>query len=526
MAIIMSYEKWIRLTEVSMKPRSSALKAVDRALQQYHKMPSEMSMRDLRLALHNWKNKEGYDAEAGKPGWITSIRNRNHAIEELDLATHGIQAPTVEIAGLSAEADEPFYGISAYTPETARQYLKEAREHALAKFLIGTQVGTKKVAMGLLLDRMKNNLVTAKADAGQAVSAAAQPATSILKADLQKLALELIEEVLGDYPVQVVQETIAMLMGLLPSLLVEIASSIAPYVSIAPGAAKTLGYTYAAIKKEYQHLRVPAHLEGFRAGDATAAVDAVKRMIERQRNQYARVAALNGADTAVKIGGVVVDAAAHGVPVGTALFSSLSGMVKAIAMLGLQIFLLGRDMLEKHKANVELKTMTPHDLLKGAKIFEICPIVGCYYIACATDSDILNFAVEDIGSATFQFDIEMLMRDHIRPIRQYCYDGMNYCRLELTSSDPKLADLLKYSKGVTAATLDSYSVLGYQGIGRKMQKLRDTRDTRKKVDQAVKPLVDRIVGPDTGAPQLLPTVLAGRPRQGPPPVPPRGFRRG
>jgi hypothetical protein len=525
MAVIMSYEKWIQLTEVSMKPRSAQLKAVDRSLQEYHKMPGESAKQNLRLALHSWKMKEGYDAEAGKPGWITSIRNRNRAVEALDLAVHGIHAATVESAGLSDAADEPFYGIQAYTPETARKYLEESQQQALAKFLTNTKVGTKSVSMGLFARSMTNHLKSAGENGGKVAAAAAKPATTIMKADMQKLALQLIEDVLGDYPVQVVQETIQTVLGLIPDLLIEIAASITPYVSFASSGSKALFNAYGAIKKQYQHMRVPVHMDAFRAGDAVAAVAALKRMIERQRDQYEAVAAMQGADAAVKAGAIIVDAAAHGIPVGSALFSSLSGMAKSIALLGLQIFLLGRDICEKHKANVELKTMTPEDLLKGAKIFEICPIVGCYFLTCSTDFQILNFSAEEIGSATFQFEVEMMLRDHVRPIRKFCYQAMNYSRLELTSDDPELANMLKYSKGVTAAALESYSFFGYQGIGRFKQKMRDTRGTRKKVEMAVKPMVDRIVGPQTGAPQLLPTVLKGQAGK-PPALPaPPGLRR-
>ena len=72
MVYVMMYDTWKERSKLTMKPRSSKLKAIDAAIRKYHEVPTEQSLKDLRLAVHNWKMYKGYDAIAGKPAWVTS----------------------------------------------------------------------------------------------------------------------------------------------------------------------------------------------------------------------------------------------------------------------------------------------------------------------------------------------------------------------------------------------------------------------------------------------------------------------
>jgi len=466
MAYIMQTETWLRLTELSGKPRSKYLKGVDQALQKYHATPGEISLSQLKLALHHWKMSKGYDAAAGKPAWMLSPRNRNRACETLDLQTFGISSALTP--ALVEMADSPFYGIEAWAGEAAaRQAMKEARQQALEEMFKGKTVTIKTSSAAWMVESMKRHLKTAKADAQQAADAAAslalkpakkaarqealklaQPAIQQVQPYIQQaqaVAQQMIDEILAPFPVEVAQEVLQFLGELIPQFLVELAGAIAPYLGVAVSGAKAVYYTAQTIRQQYKQEQSDQHRAAFAKGDPFAALVAIQRMLERERNRCARLATINASDAAIKAAAHIADAATFGAPTVSSVVSPLSGMAKAMAILAQQVFFLARDMQEAHAANVILAG-TPR---LSAGLFEKCPILGCYFVAASTTSNLVNFAVDDLGAVGWNLDVEVLVRRHIHPMVEMARGVISDSRLEVAGMELSKAVAADSSPGVT-----------------------------------------------------------------------------
>jgi hypothetical protein len=100
MALTLTYEQWLRDTELNaFKPRSSALQAVDEAMEQYQGSRSEKDLWRVRNAFEDWKRAEG-------PRWEASGRNRKLAITRLDRElAQGVAPRTYQITHMSTEVD-------------------------------------------------------------------------------------------------------------------------------------------------------------------------------------------------------------------------------------------------------------------------------------------------------------------------------------------------------------------------------------------------------------------------------------
>lgn len=445
MPYVMQFETWKNLTEVSFKPRSKYLKRVDNALLQYHKTKSLQDLSKLKIALHHWKMSKGYESIGGRPRWMTTDRNSRKAVETLDKQIFGLpEAVNTEV--LNDLAELPFFGIEAWADDLkARQAMKDAREYSLFEMFRGKQVVVKKLSMLWMADKIKRGIANTKEDAAKIVKTGASVATQSLRAEARKMAVTLIEEVLGDYPIEVAKEISQEIMQLIPELLTELVDALVPYVSLVRSSTLTAKNAALSIRAEYQWVVSADHMGSFAKGDPYAAVEAVRRMIERKRNQYMRLTGIYGADTAVRAGAIIVDAAAHGAPVGSMIMGQLASFGKTVALLALRIFLLGRDLYEKYHVNKVLASATPHTLSKA--IFDTCPLLGCYYVAGANTSDIINFAVQDVGATGWKLDVEVMMKKHIEPMIGYAREAVNDARLEVKGLERSKAAVNDTSAG-------------------------------------------------------------------------------
>jgi hypothetical protein len=432
MSYVMRYETWKNLTDVSFKIRSKYLRRVDNSLQQYEKTHSDADLQKLKLALHQWKMSKGYDAVGGRPMWMLSDRNKRQAVETLDKQLFGIPE-TINQEVLNDLAELPFYGIEAWAEGQARVAMKEAREQALAEMFSGRKVIVKKALMGYAFDKIKRDASSAKASAGAAASAAGKTVTGPIMAEAKKQAMALVEGVLGAYPFEVAQEVIAYITAEIPSFMTELAASIAPYLSLAKSGGQAIYNTAQAIRSEYQWVTSEDHMESFGKGDPYAAAAAIRRMIERKRNQYTRLAGIYGTDTAIRAAAVIADAATYGAPTVSSVVNPLAAMGKSLALLSLQIFLVGRDFWERYKVNKVLVGANGAVLSKA--IFDTCPLLGCYFVAGSTTSNIINFAVGDIGATGWKLDVEVMVREHIQPMIGYARDAISDARIEVSGME-------------------------------------------------------------------------------------------
>ena len=437
---IMSYESWLSQTEISRTIRSRRLRKVDNALKQYHKTKSEADKDKIKLALHHWKMELGYDAAAGKPAWMTHPRNGKHAVERLDMQLY--KQPSELVTPVLADlAELPFFGMEAWVADyRARQALKEARRDALVELFKDKRVEFPRSKLTWGMFSVKRHMEgvrsqahqfagTAEAAAAAPVIAEVQQAAAPAMAQAQQIAEGLIDGILGPFPLEVAREVMKLVTELVPQFAVEIAQSIVPYLSLGVSFGLTVKNSWQTIHREYQWVMSRKHMGAFSGDNAEAAALSVQRMIERVRNHHLELAAIYGADASAKSVAVLVDAACHGAPAGSALIGSAAGLMKAIAKTSLQIFLLARDIYEMYKANQLLDDYKKVRLT--TELFDVCPLLGCYFVACSNTSDLVNFIVEDIGEPGWQFDVETMVKNHIEPMIAYARDAISISRLEV-----------------------------------------------------------------------------------------------
>jgi len=440
MPYVMRHETWMELTNAGMlKVRSAQLKTIDAALQAYHARPGEASLADLKLALHHWKMSKGYDGNGGKPGWVTSERNKRSAVSNLDMQVFGQPNPLANSV-LKELAELPFYGIESWAEDDAREAMKLARVEAMQDMFAGRELVIRKTSAALTGRTLKKLVGKAKQGASDTAAAATKSATDAARGAAMRMfapqiemARELIAGILDDLPMEVVREVMALLDEIVPGFIMELGGAIAPYVSVVRSGVKTTGYLIKTIKARYQYYDLGTHMGAVLPGDPAAAARALLVMVQREVAKNGKMTAIYGTDTALKGGALALDAASLGVPSASAIMNPLTGMVTALAVLGVTVRALARDIQERQAANKLLKHAGTTRLT--AQLFQDSPLMGCWFLACANTSDIVNFLVSDIGEPGWKLDVEVMVAKHVHPITQAAKGFVADARFEVSGMD-------------------------------------------------------------------------------------------
>lgn len=158
-------------------------------------------------------------------------------------------------------------------------------------------------------------------------------------------------------------------------------------------------------------------------GDPQAAGNAVKQLIVRNRNNSARLATINTVKFSVDVA-----ATAGGLGAGGAAAGPITGAASAGAQLANSLFLLGRDYHEMKLANAMLKAVT---LPSAEDLFGAYPLLGCYLIAGADDSDLLYFFMGEMGKAGWMDKVEQQKKRTLGPLQSEARQSIAESRFEL-----------------------------------------------------------------------------------------------
>lgn len=331
---------------------------------------------------------------------------------------------------------------------------------------MGRELRYKKSALALAVYSLKSKQATVSKNAAAAAAAGARPAAAAarqaaapavapavaLESEARSAVMGMIDQILGEYPRQVAQEVMKQIGELVPGLVADLIASMAHYLSVAKAGAGFIKNVGQAVYSEYRWVQARSALDAFEPGDPFAAATAIKRMLERERNHQLRMATIYGAETAVKGAAIGLDAAAYGAPAVSGVLTPLAGMGSAFARLTEQIFLMARDVYERNKANKILAD--PASVRLDPEVLQVCPVLGCWFIACSTSSDIINFTTENMGKVGWMLDVEVLKRKHIDPMIEYARDLIADHRMEVSG--------LTMSKG--AVTRTSGNILTNRGL--------------------------------------------------------------
>ncbi len=206
--------------------------------------------------------------------------------------------------------------------------------------------------------------------------------------------------------------------------LLGIASLYTPYIStVFAGKDMVKEWVNTAVEghKAYQLKRnIPCDIL---PGDPQEAAKAVRQLIARNRDNSARLATIHTVKFTVD-----VTATAGGFGAGGAAAGPITGAAASGAQLANSLFLLGRDYREMKLANDLLKSST---LPSAETLFGTYPLLGCYLIAGADDSDLLHFFLSEMGQAGWMDKVEQQKKRTLGPLQDEARKYIQESRFEL-----------------------------------------------------------------------------------------------
>jgi len=189
----------------------------------------------------------------------------------------------------------------------------------------------------------------------------------------------------------------------------EFISGAIPFVSQVVKGAKVVKLWGTAASDWHKSRKTVKQREFLLPGNARDACDAVKVLLIRSRNEHASLATIETVQLGVSTAGLFAD-------LGGATGPAVSA-AGAIAKTCRKIIIMGARYKEMKKVNLLLKTSAAN---LTSNIFEISPLLGCYYLANNTTSTVLNILSSNIIEDNWMTDWENNKRKHLDPLIKEC----------------------------------------------------------------------------------------------------------
>ena len=431
---IPTHKDWISRTKVTLRRRSDELVAIDEAILAYEQSPSTANKKAIKRAFARWR----FEKSLAGDDWRKSIRNNKRAVTDLGRALQDIDGRRLSklereamewVAVQQAKELETIFSIHnglQWKPSTLMGMMNTAQSN-WQSFKHGAPLAVSYVKQGAGGVKTAKNIgdgIDRFRQMGKAASNAKVGGDMVTK--YNKLR-EMIQELCpGADP----NKVFAALGLAQPEKFI---TDLAPFVgaiSSGFGAAKAwIDVARAAYRKH----STEAAGWTIAAGDPEAALQALIEMITRERNSLARQAGVKTGAFGGKLAGGFLDAGVVSGPV--------VGALETLAMIFNTIYEYVCDHRELQAAKIPLEAKA-YDF----RLFETCPLLGCYFLVVVDHSTIINFAVGEWGTDNWMFDVERMMKK-INPLLSQAQGYIHSSRLEIPS--------LRNSKGVKQ---EGYSV--------------------------------------------------------------------
>ncbi len=412
MAQIPSHMQWLDDTAVFGRTRSDFLKRVDQAIQAYNIHPSPAAKEAIKTALDRWRfeqSKQGKD-------WKTNARNDKGAITNLYRALEGDRRDLT---------DEDLRAFAAQ-----RQLMREA----LAKQFVGvklefkpnTVVGFAHTAKKALTDLKTKGTKLPKAETAKRFAQGAPALVSAGKSlegvgksasDLATAVRNLTKTACND----VEPNKVLSALGL--ENLDKFVANVTPVLGVISSGGAAIVAWIGVIASTWKAIEIEDRRYAIATGDPLQAFDALRKLLDREIASKTGQASVKTVAFAGKAAGTLAD---FGSVTGPAV-----GIMESLAEILQTIIEYVRDYKECERAN----RLIQEGQLSN-RIFEACPLLGCYYLVIQDHSTIIHFAVEDYGTPNWMGDVEGLRKkievvleksqEYIRGSRLYIASFQNY----------------------------------------------------------------------------------------------------
>jgi hypothetical protein len=393
---ILSLQTWLTETKLgAMKPRSSQLKAVDDALQQYERARNEHNLFKIKNAFEDWKRSKG-------PNWKTSDRNRGGAITRMDQ----------ELAKVADYRTHQLTGGRFTMQELqALAFIGQERKKVIANVFQGKEVtfrNSPKAVKEAVKDAAEQ--VRAKCvDAKKFLDGSGKKST-LSPAELAQKKLE--EMVKAMFAVDTL-ESLGGLGGFIIDIVGKCGVSVAPVVGhVKDGYDLFTGWAKAAKALHDQHSISNCHYI-IDTGAPAAAFQGVKTCLINETKNETASASIATTSFALKTGLVFVD--------GGAISGPVVGAANAVASLSLQLYWLATEW----KATKAINQALADDKL-DVTLFETYPLMGCYLMTSATFSDLIP--IDCFGTPGWM--------DYVENLKKRSFDGIYDAATGLIDKSP------------------------------------------------------------------------------------------
>lgn len=426
MATIPSFADWTRKTTLgALKPRSSELKTVDVAIKLFEADRNGTALKALALSWNAWKRT--------KADWKTSERNKEHILEQLDA---GIAERLGPVGGRPMSEDEK-KGI-IYMDQQRRLAVQRMFKGKKVKLKLLSPVNEARKQLKALKDANKGigvagSVVKSSGPSigrGAASSAATGGAMSTAKAAIESMLSSFFDvasfNVIGPF--------------LMETFGADLVSSMTPVVGHLKSAAGVITSWGTVGKKKWDEVSNRKHkaFVGAGASDAGKAFDALDRLLTGEVGNAAIGATMKTTAFAARSLLVLAD--------GGAVSGPIVGAAEALASLTFRIYQLAGEYKETRRANMLLRTSENLDF----RLFDAYPLLGCYMLASATLSDIMNMTMVEFGGYGWMDDVEFIKKTHIDPVRKRAFTLIDNSVFEVEGMSP-LVQASKAKKLMSAA---------------------------------------------------------------------------
>jgi hypothetical protein len=179
-------------------------------------------------------------------------------------------------------------------------------------------------------------------------------------------------------------------------------------------------------KKKYDEYANRKHraFVGGKGTDAAHAFDALDRLLTSELHSATVDAAMKTTSFTARSLLVLAD--------GGAVSGPAVGAAEALAKLTFRIYQIAGEYKETRRAN---KLLARPDLL-DFRLFDAYPLLGCYMLASATLSDIMNMSMVEFGGYGWMDDVEHIKKTHIDPVRAKSFDLIRASLFEVEGVSP------------------------------------------------------------------------------------------
>lgn len=369
---IPSLQQWRADTELR-TPRSSEIRAIDKAIEEYNKERSPENIGRIRIALSKWIKSKG-------DNWESSERNRSpkRPISTLFETTLALRA--------KLPADE----------RASLQWMIEQNKTVLYRNFKNGQLVlpgfNAAVDVAAAKDKIKSAASAARGAPGAMAKAAVMP--EVMKGVNQLFGSEIQD--MGALAAWVAKETGAQVL----QPIAQHVADMIPFISLVSGGAKVVAQWGMAVWNAYKEVEVYTHRKAVAEGAPEAALGAMRDLLRRETAFAAAKASITSA-------GFAANAALHAAKGAGSVLAPVVGATQAaaqaarvMAYFAMQV----REAIIMHKA-----LRNPADI--GIDTLYQAPLLGCYLLIGASDSELIAMVWDEFGQAGWMDEVNRLLKD-------------------------------------------------------------------------------------------------------------------